>query len=66
MGPSTQCDFEVGAYYKFKGGEADSSFPWRSIWQTEAPLRVALFTWTAALHKTLTMDGLRNWTKVIV
>ena len=28
-----------------------SPFPWKSIWRTKAPSRVAFFTWTAVLGK---------------
>jgi hypothetical protein len=30
-------------------------FPWKSIWRSKAPLRVAFFPWTAARSKIL------NW-----
>jgi hypothetical protein len=34
------------------------SFPWKSIWRSKAPLRVAFFTLTVFLGKILTMDNL--------
>jgi hypothetical protein len=36
------------------------SFPWKSIWRTKAPPRVAFFAWTAAWGKILTVDNLRR------
>jgi hypothetical protein len=35
-------------------------FPWKSIWCTKAPQRVAFFVWLAALGKILTLDNLRR------
>ncbi len=36
-----------------------SSFSWKSIWKIKVPLRVAFFSWNAALGKILTIDNLR-------
>jgi hypothetical protein len=36
------------------------SFPWKSVWQTQAPLRSVFFAWLAALGKILTLDNLRK------
>ena len=35
-------------------------FPWMSIWQTKAPLRVTFFIWMVVLGKILTLDNLKN------
>ena len=43
-----------------------SPFPWKSIWCTKAPLRVAFFVWSAALGKILTLDNLRKKNMVLV
>jgi hypothetical protein len=37
-----------------------TQFPWKSIWQNKALLKVVLFAWSAALGKILTMDNLRK------
>ena len=34
--------------------------PWKSIWMSKAPPRVAFFVWTAVLGKILTLDNLRK------
>ena len=36
------------------------SFPWRMIWQSKVPPRVAFFSWSASLGKILTTDNLRK------
>ena len=38
---------------------SEQFFPWKSIWK-QIPSRVALFVWTAALGKCLTIDNLRK------
>ena len=39
---------------------SDHPFPWKIIWSSEAPPRVAFFVWTVALGKILTIDNLRK------
>jgi hypothetical protein len=34
--------------------------PWKSIWKTKAPPRVAFFVWAAALGRILTTKNLRR------
>ena len=34
--------------------------PWKSIWKSKAPTRVAFFVWMAVLGKILTLDNLRK------
>ncbi|XP_059629362.1 uncharacterized protein LOC132271881 [Cornus florida] len=41
-------------------------FPWKSIWCSKAPLRIAFFVWTATLGKILTLDNLRKRGNTIV
>jgi hypothetical protein len=41
-------------------------FPWKSIWHSKGPPRVACFGWTAALGKILTHDNLRKRSIVVV
>uniref|UniRef100_A0A2N9HBW9 Diacylglycerol kinase accessory domain-containing protein n=1 Tax=Fagus sylvatica TaxID=28930 RepID=A0A2N9HBW9_FAGSY len=49
--------FEVKSY-KTLWYDGDTVFPWKSIWRVKVPLKVALFAWTAALGKILTIDNL--------
>ena len=41
-------------------------FPWKSIWRTKAPSRVAFFSWSAALGKSLTLDNVRKRGIVVI
>jgi hypothetical protein len=41
-------------------------FPWKSIWKTKAPLRVAFFAWTATRSKIRTVDNLRRRGMIVV
>jgi hypothetical protein len=58
--------FEVKTFYQALSPSGSSSFPWKSIWRSKAPPRVAFFTWTAAWGKILTMDNLRRRGMVVV
>lgn len=42
----------------------DMVFPWKVLWCSKVPLRVAFFSWTVALMKILTIDNL--WKKEII
>ena len=57
--PSPSKGFQVKLYYKELSSHGAGSFPWKSIWKTKAPLRVAFFLWSAALGRILTADNLR-------
>ena len=35
-------------------------FPWKMVWRSKVPSRVAFFSWTSALGKILSIDNLRN------
>jgi hypothetical protein len=48
--------FEVKSFYKVLLPNVDSSFSWKSIWRTKAPLRLPFFTMIASLGKILTLD----------
>jgi hypothetical protein len=37
-----------------------TDFPWKSIWQSRVPYKVAFFTWLVAQGKILTIDNLRH------
>uniref|UniRef100_A0A2N9ECM4 Reverse transcriptase zinc-binding domain-containing protein n=1 Tax=Fagus sylvatica TaxID=28930 RepID=A0A2N9ECM4_FAGSY len=45
--------FQVKSYYKELSSMGVGCFPWKSIWKTKVPPRVAFFSWTAALGKIL-------------
>ena len=57
---SSKDGFQVKAYYKVLLPIAVPVVPWKSIWKTRAPPRVAFFVWTAALRHILTTDNLRR------
>ena len=61
--PAMRRDFEVqGFYHSLSPSVID--FPWKMMWQSKVPPRVAFFSWTAALGKILTMDNL--WKRHII
>lgn len=52
--------FEVPGYYHAQLLSNDMVFPWKAVWCSKVPPRVAFFTWTAALWKILTIGNLRR------
>jgi hypothetical protein len=58
--------FEVKTFYKVLLPNGVSPFPWKSIWRTKAPLKLAFFTWTASLGKILTLDNLRKCHIIVI
>jgi hypothetical protein len=58
--PSTKGIFEVRSYYSVLVQSTGTYFPWRSVWNSKVPSRVAFFIWTAALGRILTTDNLRR------
>jgi hypothetical protein len=58
--PSHKGKFDVRSFYKVLSCKEVVHFPWKSIWRTKVPLKVAFFAWLAALGKILTMDNLRK------
>ena len=50
----------VGSYYRVLLGTPHVSFPWKIIWKSRVPPRVAFFEWTAALGRILTIDNLQR------
>jgi hypothetical protein len=58
--PSKRNIFAVSSYYKMRVNPTPVDGPWKSIWKSRVPPRVAFFVWTAALGKILTMDNLRK------
>uniref|UniRef100_A0A2N9IN93 Reverse transcriptase zinc-binding domain-containing protein n=1 Tax=Fagus sylvatica TaxID=28930 RepID=A0A2N9IN93_FAGSY len=56
---SSKEGFQV-KYYRALLPSADRYVPWKSIWKTKAPPRVAFFVWAAALVHILATDNLRR------
>jgi hypothetical protein len=54
--PSKRKKFEVRSFFH-KLSNLGGSFPWKSIWKVNAPLRVSFFVWAAALGKILTLNN---------
>jgi hypothetical protein len=63
--PSKKDVFKVKSFSSLVGSEG-RRFPWKSVYRTQAPSRVAFFAWAAALGKILTVDNLRKWKIIIV
>jgi hypothetical protein len=47
--PSERKNFEVKSYYKMKVNLESVDGPWKIIWKSKAPPRMAFFMWTAVL-----------------
>ena len=58
--PASSRGFVVSGYYHSLSPSIATSFPWKMMWQSKVPPRVAFFSWTAALGKILTIDNLRK------
>jgi hypothetical protein len=58
--------FDVRSFYKALACKGVVHFPWKSIWRTKAPLKVAFFAWAAALGKILTLDNLRKKRVIVI
>jgi hypothetical protein len=50
--------FEVRSYYRLLTSHNTTNFPWKSIWQSRVPHKVAVFIWLVAHGKILTLDNL--------
>ena len=64
--PSPEKGFQVKFFYKEICSPGVGAFPWKSIWKTKAPPRIAFFSWLAALGKILTADNLRHRGVILV
>jgi hypothetical protein len=64
--PSKRGLFVVRSFYSVLVCNDGFHFPWKSVWRTKVPLRVAFFAWSAALGKILTMDNLRKRHVIVV
>jgi hypothetical protein len=58
--PSHIGKFDVKSFYRVIACKDEAHFPWKSIWWTKVPLKLAFFAWSAALGKILFMDNLRK------
>jgi hypothetical protein len=58
--PSRKGSFEVKSFYRVLSSFGSNSFPWKGIWRSKAPPRVAFFAWTSVRGKILTLDNLRR------
>jgi hypothetical protein len=56
----------VKSFYFILNSSISFPFPWKSIWRTKAPPRVAFFVWSAALGRILTLDNLKRRNIVLV
>ena len=50
----------MSGYYHSTSPSTGISFPWKMVWQSKVPPRVAFFSWTVALGKILTIDNLQK------
>ena len=50
--------FKVSEFYVYLSSIPITSFPWKFVWHSKIPPRVAFFSWTAALGKILTLKNL--------
>jgi hypothetical protein len=64
--PSRKGKFDVRSFYKIFAYKETAHFPWKSIWRTKVPLKVAFFAWVAALGKILTLDNLRKRQVIVI
>jgi hypothetical protein len=64
--PSHKGIFDIRSFYKTIAFKDNPSFPWKSIWRTKAPSKVAFFVWSASLGKILTLDNLRRRQVIMV
>jgi hypothetical protein len=57
---STKGLFKVKSYFCLLVSLVGSHLPKKSIWQTQAPSRVAVFVWSTAIGKFLNLKNLRR------
>ena len=50
--------FKVSEFYVSLSSTFVTSFPWKFVWRSKIPPRVAFFSWTIALGKILTLENL--------
>jgi hypothetical protein len=57
---------QMSSFYRALSPHGSGSFPWKSVWKSKAPPRVAFFVWTAVHSKILTLDNLGRRGLVVV
>ena len=62
----SKTEFSVHSYYLCLNVSTFVKFPWKGVWKSKAPPRVAFFLWTAVWGKILTNDNLRKRRVVLV
>lgn len=58
--------FSVKSYYSKLSSRDNITFPWKVVWKSRAPNRVAFFVWEAANGAILTGDNLRSRRSIYV
>lgn len=58
--------FSVSSFYQAQLGAGDISFPWRGVWVSRVPSKVAFFVWLAVHGRILTLDNLMRRGHVLV
>ena len=58
--PAKSRGFGVRGFYRSFYPPTLLSFPWRMLWQSKVPPRVAFFSWFVSLGKILTIDNFRR------
>ena len=58
--PAKSRGFGVRGFYRSFYPPTLLSFPWRMLWQSKVPPRVAFFSWFVFLGKILTIDNFRK------
>ncbi|GMP29024.1 hypothetical protein CsSME_00004313 [Camellia sinensis var. sinensis] len=65
--PSSKGLFSVSSYYGVLVVYVDAvSFPWKCVWVSGTPSKVAFFVWTATLGRILTIDNLIRREHILV
>ena len=64
--PTSSKEFEVKSFYQVLHPPTRPLFPWRSVWKSRVPSKVAFFVWTTVLGKfslqiTFVKGGCLSW-----
>jgi hypothetical protein len=52
--------FNVRSFYNVLIPHDNNPFPWNSVWRNKASMRMAFFTGTASVGRTLTMNNIKK------
>jgi hypothetical protein len=58
--------YDVRSFYKVLTCKKEAPFPWKNIWRTKVPLKVAFFAWSAGLWNILTLDNLSKRSVIVI